>query len=212
MDTVFITTGTVGVTDILLIILAYFLGNISPATLLARAVGKDIKKEGSGNAGTTNALRVLGKKAALITLVIDIGKGFLAVRIGFAFAVPEAAMLCALAAFIGHIWPVMFKFKGGKGVAVAFGAILGVNWQLALLALLVVAVVVALTRMVSLGSITAAASFPVFAYFMEPDFFYIGIVMAALLIYAHRGNIKRILKGEESRLSFGKKADEKADK
>lgn len=212
MGTVFFTTGTVGITDILLIILAYFLGNISPATLLARAVGKDIKKEGSGNAGTTNVLRVLGKKAALITLIVDIGKGFLAVKIGFAFAVPEVAMFCALAAFIGHIWPIMFKFKGGKGVAVAFGAILGVNWQLALLALLVVVVVVALTRMVSLGSITAAASFPVFAYFMEPDFFYIGIVMAALLIYAHRGNIKRILKGEESRLSFGKKADEKADK
>ena len=70
-----------------------------------------------------------------------------------------------------------------------------------------VAIVVALTRMVSLGSITAAASFPVFAYFMEPDFFYIGIVMAVLLIYAHRGNIKRIVKGEESRLSLGKKVD-----
>ena len=178
---------------VIVIIIAYFLGNISPATLLARAVGKDIKKEGSGNAGTTNALRVLGKKAALITLIVDIGKGFIAVKIGFAF--------------VGHIWPIVFKFKGGKGVAVAFGAILGVNWQLALLALLVVAIVVALTRMVSLGSITAAASFPVFAYFMEPDFFYIGIVMAALLIYAHRGNIKRIVKGEESRLSLGKKAD-----
>ena len=199
-------------TVVISIVIAYFLGNISPATLLARAVGKDIKKEGSGNAGTTNALRVLGKKAALITLIVDIGKGVLAVKIGFAIAGPFAAMYCALAAFIGHIWPVMFKFKGGKGVAVAFGAILGVNWQLALLALLVVVVVVALTRMVSFGSITAAASFPVFAYFIEPDFFYIGFVMAALLIYAHRGNIKRILKGEESRLSFGKKADKKADK
>ena len=185
---------------VIVIVIAYFLGNISPATLLARAVGKDIKKEGSGNAGTTNALRVLGKKAAMITLIVDIGKGFI-------FAAPPAAMFCALAAFVGHIWPIVFKFKGGKGVAVAFGAILGVNWQLALLALLVVAVVVALTRMVSLGSITAAASFPVFAYFMEPDFFYIGIVMAVLLIYAHRGNIKRIVKGEESRLSLGKKVD-----
>lgn len=192
---------------VIVIIIAYFLGNISPATLLARAVGKDIKKEGSGNAGTTNALRVLGKKAAMITLIVDIGKGFIAVKIGFAFAAPPAAMFCALAAFVGHIWPIVFKFKGGKGVAVAFGAILGVNWQLALLALLVVAIVVALTRMVSLGSITAAASFPVFAYFMEPDFFYIGIVMAVLLIYAHRGNIKRIVKGEESRLSLGKKVD-----
>lgn len=194
------------VTFVLVIVLAYFLGNISPSTLLARAAGLDIKKEGSGNAGTTNALRVLGKKAALITLVIDIGKGFVAVQIGYLLSSPLAAMLCALAAFIGHVWPVVFKFKGGKGVAVAFGALLGVNWQLALTALAVVIVVVALTRMVSLGSITAAASFPVAAYFMEPDFIYIGTVMAALLIYAHRGNIKRIIKGEENKLSFGKKS------
>lgn len=190
---------------ILVIVIAYFLGNISPSTLLARAAGLDIKKEGSGNAGTTNALRVLGKKAALITLTIDIGKGFLAVMIGYWLSTPLAAMLCALAAFAGHIWPVLFHFKGGKGVAVAFGALLGVNWQLALAALCVVVVVVLLTRMVSLGSVLAAASFPVLAYFLEPDFLYIGSVMAVLLIYAHRGNIRRLLKGEENKLSFGKK-------
>ena len=99
---------------VIVIVIAYFLENISPATLLARAVGKDIKKEGSGNAGTTNALRVLGKKEAMITLIVDIGKGFIAVKIGFAFAAPPAAMFCALAAFVGHIWPIVFKFKGGK--------------------------------------------------------------------------------------------------
>lgn len=194
------------VTFVLVIVLAYFLGNISPSTLLARAAGLDIKKEGSGNAGTTNALRVLGKKAALITLTVDIGKGFAAVQIGYLLSTPLAAMLCALAAFAGHVWPVVFKFKGGKGVAVAFGALLGVNWQLALTALAVVVVVVALTRMVSLGSITAAVSFPVAAYFMEPDFIYIGSAMALLVIFTHRGNIKRIIKGEENKLSFSKKS------
>ncbi len=192
---------------IFVIVIAYFLGNISPSTLLARAAGLDIKKEGSGNAGTTNALRVLGKKAALITLVVDIGKGVLAVMLGYWFSVPLAAMLCALAAFMGHVWPVVFKFKGGKGVAVAFGALLGVNWQLALAALAVVAVVVLATRMVSLGSIIGALSFPVLAYFMEPDFIYIGSLMAVLLIYAHRGNIRRIIKGEENKLSFGHKSE-----
>lgn len=192
---------------IFVIVIAYFLGNISPSTLLARAAGLDIKKEGSGNAGTTNALRVLGKKAALITLVVDIGKGVLAVMLGYWFSVPLAAMLCALAAFMGHVWPVVFKFKGGKGVAVAFGALLGVNWQLALTALAVVAVVVLATRMVSLGSIIGALSFPVLAYFMEPDFIYIGSLMAVLLIYAHRGNIRRIIKGEENKLSFGHKSE-----
>jgi len=190
---------------ILVIVIAYFLGNISPSTLIGRAMGVDIKKEGSGNAGTTNALRVLGKKAAVITLIVDIGKGVVAVLLGNALAGPEAAMYCALAAFIGHIWPVMFKFKGGKGVAVAFGTIVAINWQLGLLCLAVVAVVVLLTKMVSAGSVTVAIVFPVLAYFMEPDSLYVGIVMAALLLYAHRGNIKRLIKGEENKLSFKKK-------
>ncbi|MEE0741792.1 MAG: glycerol-3-phosphate 1-O-acyltransferase PlsY [Emergencia sp.] len=189
---------------ILVIVAAYFIGNISPSILLGRAAGIDIKKEGSGNAGTTNALRVLGKKAAVITLIIDIGKGFLSVMLGFWLSTPLAGMLCALAAFAGHIWPAMFHFKGGKGVAVAFGALLAVNWHLALIALGIVAVTVLLTRMVSLGSIMAAAAFPVTAYFLERDFFWIGLVMAVILLYAHRSNIKRILKGEESKLSFKK--------
>ncbi len=190
---------------VLAIVIAYFLGNISPSILLGRAMGVDIKKEGSGNAGTTNALRVLGKKAGAITLIVDIGKGVIAVLIGNALAGPEEAMYCALAAFVGHIWPAMFKFKGGKGVAVAFGGIVAINWQLGLLCLAIVAVVVLLTRMVSLGSITAALAFPVLTYFMEPDFLYVGIAMAALLIYKHKGNIQRLMKGEENKLSFKKK-------
>ena len=190
---------------ILAIVIAYFLGNISPSILLGRAMGVDIKKEGSGNAGTTNALRVLGKKAAIITLIVDIGKGVIAVIVGNALAGPVAAMYCALAAFAGHVWPAMFNFKGGKGVAVAFGAIVAINWQLGLLCLAIVIVVVLLTRMVSVGSISAAVLFPVLAYFMEPDFLYAGIAMAALLIYKHKGNIQRLMKGEENKLSFKKK-------
>ena len=190
---------------IFVIILAYFLGNISPSTLIGRAMGVDIKKEGSGNAGTTNALRVLGKKAAIITLIIDIGKGVIAVLLGNALAGPEAAMYCALAAFIGHIWPVMFGFKGGKGVAVAFGGIVAINWQLGLLCLAIVAVIVLVTRMVSAGSVSVAIVFPVLAYFMEPDFLFVGIAMAALLVYKHKGNIQRLIRGEENKLSFKKK-------
>lgn len=190
---------------ILVIVIAYFLGNISPSTLIGRSMGVDIKKEGSGNAGTTNALRVLGKKAAIITLVVDIGKGVVAVLLGNALAGPTAAMYCALAAFIGHIWPAIFNFKGGKGVAVAFGTIVAINWQLGLLCLAVVAVVVLLTKMVSAGSVTVAIAFPVLAYFMEPDFLYVGIIMAALLVYKHKENIKRLIKGEENKLSFKKK-------
>lgn len=189
---------------VLVIIIAYFLGNISPSILLGRARGVDIKKEGSGNAGTTNALRVLGKKAAVITLIIDIGKGFAAVQIGYLLSGAQAAMFCALAAFIGHIWPLLFRFKGGKGVAVAFGTILAINWQLALIALGIVALTVLITRMVSMGSVIAAVSFPVISYFLEKDFFWFGIVMALIMLYAHRSNIKRIINGEEHKLSFKK--------
>lgn len=189
---------------VLAIIIAYFLGNISPSILLGRAKGVDIKKEGSGNAGTTNALRVLGKKAAVITLIVDIGKGFVAVQIGYWFSGSQAAMFCALAAFIGHIWPLLFRFKGGKGVAVAFGTVLAINWQLALLALGIVALTVLITRMVSMGSVMAAVSFPLISYFLERDFFWFGIVMALIMLYAHRSNIKRIIKGEENKLSFKK--------
>lgn len=189
---------------VLVIIIAYFLGNISPSILLGRARGVDIKKEGSGNAGTTNALRVLGKKAAVITLIIDIGKGFAAVQIGYLLSGAQAAMFCALAAFIGHIWPLLFRFKGGKGVAVAFGTILAINWQLALIALGIVALTVLITRMVSMGSVIAAVSFPIISYFLEKDFFWFGIVMALIMLYAHRSNIKRIINGEEHKLSFKK--------
>lgn len=99
---------------VLAIVIAYFLGNISPSTLTAERGASISKKEGSGNAWNHQRPAGAGKKAAAVTLVIDIGKGFLAVEIGFLLAGSEAAMYCALAAFIGHIWPVLFRFKGGK--------------------------------------------------------------------------------------------------
>ena len=190
---------------VILLLIAYMLGNISPSTILAKAKGIDIKKAGSGNAGTTNALRVLGAKAAVITLVIDIGKGFLAVFIAGMFLNPMQISFCALAVFLGHVWPLLLKFKGGKGVATAFGALLALNWQLALICLGIVVLVVLVTRMVSLGSVTAAIAFPFLAYFMEKEFLPAGICMALILIFKHRANIARILSGNESKLSFKKK-------
>ena len=96
---------------------------------------QDIHKEGSGNAGTTNALRVMGKKAGVITLVVDVLKGTIAVLIGFLLAGSAGEAWCVLAVFCGHVWPVFYKFKGGKGVATAFGALLGLNPLMALLTL-----------------------------------------------------------------------------
>ncbi len=191
---------------IIWVTVAYFIGNISPSILLAKVKGIDIKKEGSGNAGTTNALRVLGKKAAIVTLIIDIGKGLLAVFLGMHFGNYEIGIVCALAVFCGHIWPCLYKFKGGKGVATAFGAIIAVNWTLALLVLLVVAIGVAATQRMSVGSILGAASFPVICWVFEPGFLYVGIVMALIVIIKHRANIKRLIKGEEPKM-FSKKED-----
>lgn len=190
---------------VILLLIAYMLGNISPSTILAKAKGIDIKKAGSGNAGTTNALRVLGAKAAVITLVIDIGKGFIAVFLAGMFLYPMQVSFCTLAVFLGHVWPLLLKFKGGKGVATAFGALLALNWQLALICLGIVVIVVLVTRMVSLGSVTAAIAFPFLAYFMEKEFLPAGICMALILIFKHRANIARILSGNESKLSFKKK-------
>ena len=188
---------------VLVIVISYCLGNISPATLQAREKGIDIKKAGSGNAGTTNTLRVLGPKAALVTMVVDIAKGALAVSLAYIFA-PHAAMYCALAVFIGHIWPVFLKFKGGKGVATAFGAVVTLDWRLGLLSMLIVVLAVLLTRKVSLGSIIIGLAFPVECYFMKPDFIYVGTIMALLVLFKHRSNFVRLIHGEEDSISFSR--------
>ena len=192
------------------VLLAYILGNISPSILLGKAQGVDIKKEGSGNAGTTNALRVLGKKAAVITLIIDIMKGVAAVYLGMHFGNYVIGTVCALAVFCGHIWPCFYSFKGGKGVATAFGAILAVNWQLALMELAVVAAGLLVSKRMSVGSILGAVLFPLLCLWLEPGFIKIGCVMAIIVVIKHRANIKRLIKGEEPKM-FAKK-EEKDEK
>ena len=131
-------------------LIAYFIGNISPSTIMGRRSGIDIKKEGSGNAGTTNALRVLGKKAAVITLCVDVLKGVVAVLIGSFAAGSVGAYGCALCVILGHIWPMVYKFKGGKGIATSFGTLLALNPLLALIELGIVAVVTLLSKRLAL--------------------------------------------------------------
>ena len=189
---------------IISIIIAYLLGNISPSIILGKLHGIDIKKEGSGNAGTTNALRVLGKKAALITLIIDIGKGVLAVVIGKLIGGEAVGYLCALAVFCGHIWPCFYRFKGGKGVATAFGAILAVNWILGLSALGILAVGVALSQRMSVGSLLGSVTFPLICWLLQPDFIHIGCIMAVIVLIKHRANIGRLFRGEEPKMNFKK--------
>lgn len=191
-------------TVIIVLIIAYLLGNISPAIILGKLSGIDIKKEGSGNAGTTNALRVMGKKAGVITLVVDILKGILAVYIGRTFGGESLAMACGLLAFIGHIWPVFFRFKGGKGVATAFGVIFAVNQIMGLTVALIMILVVLTTRRVSAGSVISALVFPFIANLYNPDYLWWTLIMAVIMLYKHSANINRLLKGEEPKLNFNK--------
>lgn len=184
------------------VIAAYLIGSISPSIMLAKAKGIDIKKEGSGNAGTTNALRVMGKKAGVITLVVDILKGVAAVLIGSLIAGPVGGMCGAVAVFCGHVWPVFYKFKGGKGVATAFGALLGINVVMALICLLIVAAAVVLSKRMSVGSVLGAACFPIVAYFTEPEFIIPGSALALCIIIKHKANIVRLIHGEEPIMSI----------
>lgn len=186
-------------------IIAYFLGNISPSTIMAKRQGLDIKKEGSGNAGTTNALRVMGKKAGAITCVVDILKGLVAVLIGLLLAGNPGAYVSALCVFLGHVWPVVYKFQGGKGVATVFGVLLGVNPLMGIIALVVVAIFVFTTKRMSVGSLAGAVSLPIVSLFMEKEFAPFVFVMAIVVIFKHRANIGRLIRGEEPVMGIFKK-------
>ncbi len=191
-------------------VITYFLGNISPSTIIGRLNGIDIKKEGSGNAGTTNALRVLGAKAALITLLIDILKGYIAVRIGLNFG-DHGAMVAFMCVVVGHIFPIIYKFKGGKGVATSFGAALSLDWPSAFALLLIALMVTALSKKMSLGSITAAIAYPFLIWYYYPAVLPIAIPLAMLIVIMHHANIRRLIKGEEPSLNILSKIKAKLD-
>ena len=190
---------------VIFVALAYFIGNISPATMISGLFGIDIKKEGSGNAGATNMLRVMGWKAALITLCIDILKGFVAVTIASHNCGNLGAELAFIAVVIGHVYPVLYKFKGGKGVATSFGAAIAVNWPSASAAFGIAAIAVGVTRKMSVGSIAAAIAYPILIWFYYPEFLPAAIIMGVMIIFTHRENIKRLKEGNESEIRLGGK-------
>lgn len=186
------------------VIASYLLGNISPSILISRYFyGFDIRTKGSGNAGTTNVLRVLGWKAAAGTLAIDVLKGFVAVYITVNFCDDIGGMLAFVAVCLGHIYPVFFRFKGGKGVATALGAIWALNWPSAFACMLVALLILAISHKMSLASLSAAVSYPLLTLFYYPNIFPSAVLIAIVIIYTHRSNIKLLLKGEEKSLSVG---------
>ena len=184
-------------------LIAYALGDINPAIILGKLKGIDIRKEGSGNAGMTNTIRVMGLGYGIAVFVVDVLKAFIAVKTGFVIAGTYGAMAGFAGVVIGHCYPAAFGFKGGKGVAASLGAALALNWQTALMALLAAGVGFGLTRKMSVGSLAAAVSYPVFVWFFAPEYKYFAIAAAIFLIFTHAANIKRIAKGEEKELTIG---------
>ena len=198
-------------TNLALVLGAYLLGSVSFSLLIVRLLrGQDIRDLGSGNAGATNVLRNLGKAPALAVLLLDIGKGVLAVALARALDAPGPVVgAAALAVILGHIFPIYFGFRGGKGVATITGSLGTLALKPALLSALVFLVVLALSRMVSLGSIVGSGVFPLLVYLCghfgltppAPAWLLVTATLAALLIIAvHHENIARILAGKERRL------------
>jgi len=188
----------------LLVPLAYLLGSLSTAAIVSRLAGlPDPREQGSKNPGATNVLRLGGKKAAAITLAGDALKGLLPVLIARALDVaPEMLAAIGLAAFLGHLYPVFFGFKGGKGVATALGVLSGFSGWVGLAVLTTWLAMAALFRFSSLAALTAAALAPVYVWLLlhSPVLTGAALAMTLLLISRHRANIERLLKGEESRI------------
>lgn len=203
----------------LVFVLAYLLGSIPAAVWIGRQFHKiDVRQHGSGNAGTTNVIRVLGWKTGIPVLLIDIAKGWLAASLPvfFKLAEPESSLLinlqiiAGMTAILGHIFPVFAGFKGGKGVATVFGVLLALHPLLTLCSMGVFLLILLITGIVSVSSMSAGLSFPIFLLFVfgTPSLMFkiFSIFVAIALLITHRKNIGRLIRGEESKLiKSGKK-------
>jgi glycerol-3-phosphate acyltransferase PlsY len=196
----------------LILVLSYLLGSVSFGIIVTKLKKNiDIRDFGSGNIGFTNVLRVVGKGPAAIVLVGDALKGSLGVVLGYYLgeASYSYAVLGGLAAMLGHTYPVYFGFKGGKGVATGLGVIIALAPDVTLIALIIFLITVFFSRYVSLGSILAALSVPIFLYFFKKPFpvFLFGVLGAAFVIYNHKANIVRLYQGNENKI--GQKQEKK---
>lgn len=197
--------------------IAYLLGSINTSIIVSRLLGKgDIRKSGSGNAGATNTLRVLGKCAAVAVVIGDILKGVVAILVAkFAytfFGVGGDEMLAcyfaALFVIVGHIYPLYFGFKGGKGIMTGATTVFILDWEIGVIVLLIFIAVFVTTRYVSLGSCISSVMYPVLVYMFhsgEMYFMALSLIVAALSVYKHKSNIKRLINGTESKTYFGKR-------
>ncbi|HBB57690.1 MAG TPA: acyl-phosphate glycerol 3-phosphate acyltransferase [Chitinophagaceae bacterium] len=206
--------------EILLLLIAYLLGSVSTAVLVGRRFfGIDIREYGSGSAGATNVYRVMGPKWGAIVMIADMLKGVLAVQLAFLLpdyvdnemAFQNLQTLLGLAAVVGHIFPIWADFRGGKGVATIFGMVLGISPLTAVGCITIFSLVLYLTRFVSLSSILAGISFPIFILVVfnvdNPLYRVFAITVALLVLLTHQKNIGRLLRGEEGKLPILKGRD-----
>ncbi|MGN1075071.1 MAG: glycerol-3-phosphate 1-O-acyltransferase PlsY [Eubacteriales bacterium] len=193
---------------VIIALASYLLGSVNSAVIVSRAfMKKDLRTMGSGNAGTTNALRVMGTGPAAFVFLGDILKGIAAALIG-SWMGKDGEMIAAFFVILGHAYPVFFGFRGGKGILTTAAVLLIFDWRIFLVVLYIFIVVVALSHIVSLGSVTAAALMPVLMLIFHPSpwwYTVVAVVLCGGIILLHRKNIVRLVQGTESRSSFKKK-------
>ena len=209
---------------IIMALIAYCIGSINFSIIISKKMaGFDIREKGSGNAGSTNMLRSIGKRAAALTLLCDVLKGVVSIIIAMILGNMIGDMnkellvqIAGVAVVLGHTFPVFFQFKGGKGVATSLGVLLLSNWKIGLICLVFAIALMALTRMVSLGSCAAAVLFPILTLFINDSYtvltegkngnvyFIYSVILGVIVLYNHRSNIKRLMNGTENRISLKK--------
>ena len=193
--------------DILIVFVSYLLGSLPTGFLIGKYLKNiDLRTIDSGSTGATNVLRNVGKWPALFVFFIDVGKGLIAVKIAQHYTDQGLIeVIAGISAITGHIWPIWLRGKGGKAVATGLGMFLALSWKVGLVSLGVFLIVLAKTKFVSLSSITAALLLPFFMFFYLGNFmhsyFFISLIIAVLVIWKHRSNITRLLKGEESKIN-----------
>ena len=196
--------------NISIILISYLLGSIPTGFLIGKYLKKiDLRLIGSGSTGATNVLRNVGKWPALFVFIIDVGKGLISVKIAQYYADQGLIeVLAGISAISGHIWPIWLKGKGGKAVATGLGMFLALSWKVGLASLGIFLIVLAKSKFVSLSSISAAILLPIFMFFNIGNFihpyFIISLIVSFLVIWKHRTNIHRLIKGEESKINQNK--------
>tara|TARA_A100001388_G_scaffold276976_1_gene266322 strand:- start:105 stop:698 length:594 start_codon:yes stop_codon:yes gene_type:complete len=195
---------------ILVLLISYFLGSIPTGFLFGKFLKNiDLRTVGSGSTGATNVLRNIGRWPAFFVFIIDVGKGILAVKIAQYYSDQSLIqVLAGMSAISGHIWPIWLKGKGGKAVATGLGMFLALSWKVGLASFLVFLVVLSKSKYVSLSSISAAIFLPIFMFLNVGKFihsyFIISFLVSILVIWKHRTNVKRLLKGEETKINANK--------